>query len=109
MSARDDRRALAHKFGLTSVASMVAEGSMYPVELTKTRLQLQGEPGFGAGRKFGFFGMMRHIARTEGVLGLYAGFSPGLARHIPYTGFRMVGYEARSRRRALRRVPQHAA
>jgi len=82
---------------------------MYPVELTKTRLQLQGEPGFGAGRKFGFFGMMRHIARTEGVLGLYAGFSPGLARHIPYTGFRMVGYEARSRRRALRRVPQHAA
>jgi hypothetical protein len=86
---------LGYKFCLTSISSMCAEGATYPIDFTKTRLQLQGEVGF-TGTKFSFFGMMGNIAKTEGVTGLYSGFTPALARHIPYTGFRAIGYEVRA-------------
>merc|ERR1712039_422728 len=36
---------------------------------------------------------MGSITRNEGLRGLYAGMSPAVARHIPYTGFRAIGYE----------------
>ena len=64
----------------------------FPIDITKTRLQLQGQPGF-TGTKFGFGGMMMNVAKTEGMAGLYAGATPAVARHIPYTGFRAIGYE----------------
>ena len=34
---------LATKFCLTGSASMLAEGATFPVDITKTRLQLQGQ------------------------------------------------------------------
>lgn len=69
-----------------------AQGVTFPIDITKTRLQLQGQADF-TGTKFGFGGMAMNIAKTEGVAGLYAGVTPAVARHIPYTGFRAIGYE----------------
>lgn len=83
---------LAKKFCLTGTASMCAEMATFPIDMTKTRLQLQGEVGF-TGTKLGFCGMMGTIVRNEGLRGLYRGMSPAVARHIPYTGFRALGYE----------------
>jgi len=83
---------LATKFCLTGSASMLAEGATFPVDITKTRLQLQGQAGF-TGSKLGFSEMAMNIAKTEGIGGLYAGVTPAVARHIPYTGFRAIGYE----------------
>lgn len=80
------------KFCLTGAASMAAEGATFPIDITKTRLQLQGQADF-TGTKMGFGAMMANIVKTEGVVGLYAGATPALARHIPYTGFRAIGYE----------------
>lgn len=94
-------RILGAKFALTSAASMVAEGCTYPIDFTKTRLQLQGETGFPDGLRF--FPMARRIVSTEGFLGLYSGFTPALARHLPYTGFRAIGYEVRAA--AMQKVP----
>ena len=37
--------------------------------------------------------MAMSIFKNEGLLGLYAGVTPAVARHIPYTGFRAIGYE----------------
>lgn len=34
---------------------------------------------------------MMNIAKTEGMGGLYAGVTPAVARHVPYTGFRAIG------------------
>ncbi len=34
---------LAKKFCLTGASSMLAEGATFPVDITKTRLQLQGQ------------------------------------------------------------------
>ena len=83
---------IAKKFCLTGASSMLAEGATFPIDITKTRLQLQGQADF-TGTKFGFGGMMANILKTEGVVGLYAGVTPAIARHIPYTGFRAIGYE----------------
>ena len=35
--------AIATKFCLTGTSSMMAEGATFPVDITKTRLQLQGQ------------------------------------------------------------------
>ena len=32
--------------------------------------------------------MAMNIVKNEGMAGLYAGVTPAVARHIPYTGFR---------------------
>mmetsp|Transcript_50004 Transcript_50004/g.158224 ORF Transcript_50004/g.158224 Transcript_50004/m.158224 type:complete len:316 (+) Transcript_50004:235-1182(+) len=84
--------AIATKFCLTGTSSMMAEGATFPIDITKTRLQLQGQPDF-VGTKHGFVGMMGNIMKNEGIGGLYAGVTPAIARHIPYTGFRAIGYE----------------
>uniref|UniRef100_A0A7S0EB55 Mitochondrial carrier protein n=1 Tax=Phaeocystis antarctica TaxID=33657 RepID=A0A7S0EB55_9EUKA len=83
---------LAKKFCLTGASSMLAEGATFPVDITKTRLQLQGQADF-TGTRLGFGGMAMSIFKNEGLLGLYAGVTPAVARHIPYTGFRAIGYE----------------
>ena len=64
----------------------------FPIDITKTRLQLQGQANF-TGTKLGFGPMMMNILKNEGMSGLYAGVTPAVARHIPYTGFRAIGYE----------------
>ena len=83
---------IAKKFCLTGSASMLAEGATFPVDITKTRLQLQGQADF-TGSRLGFGGMALNILKNEGLGGLYAGVTPAVARHIPYTGFRAIGYE----------------
>jgi solute carrier family 25 uncoupling protein 27 len=72
---------------------VVPQGVTFPIDITKTRLQLQGQADF-TGTKFGFGGMAANIAKTEGIAGLYAGVTPAVARHIPYTGFRAIGAHA---------------
>jgi len=84
---------LLKKFCLTGTSSMMAEAVTFPVDITKTRLQLQGQADF-VGTKMGFGGMMMNIAKTEGMGGLYAGFTPAVARHVQYTRFRAIGYES---------------
>jgi solute carrier family 25 uncoupling protein 27 len=83
---------IAKKFCLTGTSSMMAEGATFPVDITKTRLQLQGQADF-TGTRLGFGGMAMDILKKEGIGGLYAGVTPAVARHIPYTGFRAIGYE----------------
>ena len=125
---------LGHKFTLTGLSSMMAEGATFPIgnhhnqhrsffsseiefciksvrrgsssahcsprrtmlassDVTKTRLQLQGQAGYTGKETLGFRGMFITIIRTEGAAGMFAGVKPAIARHVPYTGFRAIGYE----------------
>ncbi|XP_036406313.1 mitochondrial uncoupling protein 4 [Megalops cyprinoides] len=89
------------KFILSACAATVAEIVTFPLDLTKTRLQIQGE---GALRSHGsagsgqaaYRGMLRTavgIVREEGPLKLWQGATPAIYRHIVYSGVRMVAYE----------------
>ncbi|XP_059325335.1 mitochondrial uncoupling protein 4 isoform X2 [Ammospiza nelsoni] len=84
----------ASKFALSACAAAVAELVTFPLDLTKTRLQVQGEAA--AGSAVPYRGMLRTaagIAQEEGVWKLWQGATPAVYRHIVYTGVRMVTYE----------------
>jgi len=83
------------KYLMCVAAASVAEASTYPLDLTKTRLQLQGELASGS-ENFKYRGMSKTalgIITEEGLLSLWRGILPALYRHAIYTGFRMSAYE----------------
>ncbi|XP_054485382.2 mitochondrial uncoupling protein 4 [Agelaius phoeniceus] len=102
MSPAEEERSLplperwprASKFALSACAAAVAELVTFPLDLTKTRLQIQGEAA--AGTAVPYRGMLRTaagIAQEEGVWKLWQGATPAVYRHIVYSGVRMVTYE----------------
>ncbi|XP_007484073.1 mitochondrial uncoupling protein 4 isoform X1 [Monodelphis domestica] len=85
-------------FLLSSSASIVAEIATFPLDVTKTRLQMQGEAAFSRFLRVAtpYRGMLDTtfgIIREEGFLKLWQGIIPAVYRQIVYTGFRMVVYE----------------
>lgn len=80
------------KILLASVSAAVAETATFPIDLTKTRLQLHGESS-SASRPTNAFRVAADILRRQGPLGLYQGLSPAIIRHLFYTPIRIVGYE----------------
>ncbi|KAF3954654.1 hypothetical protein CMV_020023 [Castanea mollissima] len=75
------------KLMLTSLSAMAAETSTFPIDLTKTRLQLESRSRTNA------FRVATEIVREQGPLGLYKGLSPAIIRHLFYTPIRIVAYE----------------
>ncbi|XP_035695816.1 mitochondrial uncoupling protein 4-like, partial [Branchiostoma floridae] len=68
----------------------------YPLDLTKTRLQIQGELSKQTKQKVPYRGMLQTalgVAREEGVLKLWQGLTPAVQRHVVYSGCRMGAYE----------------
>ncbi|MCO5574309.1 hypothetical protein L7F22_028092 [Adiantum nelumboides] len=78
---------------LTSVSAVVAESATFPIDITKTRLQLQGEKGPLIASTKGAVKTAIALVREEGYQGLYKGLSPGLLRHVFYTSTRILTYE----------------
>jgi len=78
-------------------AATVAESVTFPLDLTKTRLQIQGEVA-SCGRSAAIVkqGMVRtavSIVQEEGLFKLWQGLAPAVYRHLIYTGVRMGVYE----------------
>ncbi|XP_017324412.1 mitochondrial uncoupling protein 4 isoform X3 [Ictalurus punctatus] len=86
------------KFAVSACAASVAELVTFPLDLTKTRLQIQGEYAPEKLSKSGtvntvYRGMLSTavgIVREEGPLKLWQGATPAIYRHI---GGRMLAYE----------------
>ncbi|XP_055542258.1 mitochondrial basic amino acids transporter [Wyeomyia smithii] len=64
-----------------------------PMELIKTRLQLQGNLPKGAFKFKGPLDCLRHIARTEGFRGVFRGLGITAARDMPGFSSYFVSYE----------------
>ncbi|PAA54157.1 hypothetical protein BOX15_Mlig030493g1 [Macrostomum lignano] len=100
------------RYALSCCAAAIAETATYPLDLTKTRLQITNEQllaGSGPGKTTGAsplmassagqkrVGMLRtayNIATEEGPTQLFRGLCPAVARHFVYTGCRTAFYEA---------------
>ena len=92
------------KYVLSVSAACVAEVVTYPLDLVKTRLQMQGEGvrRVGEGRYRGTVRTLLGVAREEGVARLWQGVTPGMARHLVYSGLRMNLYDLLRRERRTR-------
>lgn len=89
------------KYCLSACAATVAETVTYPLDLTKTRLQIQGEVeamkhGLPLEQDIPSRGMIRTaiaVVEEEGLFKLWNGVTPAIYRHVVYTGCRMGSYE----------------
>ena len=86
------------KLALAGASAAIAETVTFPLDLTKTRLQIQGEAlarggGVQKGHKRGMFHMAWGVIREEGVSKLWRGVSPAIIRHLFYTSLRVSCYE----------------
>lgn len=86
-----------YKYVLTAQSALVAETLTFPLDITKTRLQLQNElikKSFSPHFQYrGMINMAFFIIHKEGITGLYQGLPPALLRHIVYSGIRIGIYE----------------
>ncbi|KAK1419922.1 hypothetical protein QVD17_29362 [Tagetes erecta] len=80
---------IINKIVLASLSAMVAETTTFPIDITKTRLQLHTTTATPTSA----FQIAGDIVRKQGVTGLYKGLSPAIIRHLFYTPIRTVGYE----------------
>ncbi|XP_072355200.1 mitochondrial uncoupling protein 4 isoform X1 [Scyliorhinus torazame] len=93
-------RSLPAKFVLTACAATMAELVTFPLDLTKTRLQIQGEAAshqfLGDKTKKPYRGMIQTavgIVKEEGLFKLWHGLTSAICRHTVYSGVRIVTYE----------------
>ncbi|KAL4882899.1 mitochondrial carrier domain-containing protein [Aspergillus karnatakaensis] len=79
-------------------ASCIAVAVSHPLDLIKVRMQMASTETQGIGAqaqpKIGPVGTAVRILRTEGVRGLYAGFSAGFMRQLTYGTTRIATYES---------------
>lgn len=98
------RESFLFKYVLSSTAASVAETATYPLDITKTRLQIQGEAALNKCGNFsssvnsniktrGMLHTAVGIIREEGLLKLWQGVTPAIYRHLVYSGCRMTFYE----------------
>ncbi|PSC72740.1 mitochondrial uncoupling 3 [Micractinium conductrix] len=118
-SPADPTAAAAQKLALSALAASVAETATFPLDLLKTRLQLQGQAltaaaaaqqqaaaaaaqqqagaaaaaAARAAARPGLAAVALSVVHTEGFMGLYAGLAPAVLRHVPYTGIRVLAFE----------------
>ena len=85
---------LGHKYALSVGAAFVAEFVTFPLDLVKTRLQMQGEGMKVTGTPYrGMVMTAMGVVKEEGVTRLWQGVAPGMARHVVYSGVRMTLYD----------------
>ena len=81
------------KLLLSAVAASTAETATFPLDLLKTRLQLEGQHLAAGQARPGLATVAVAVVRTEGVAALYTGLAPAVLRHVPYTGIRVLAFE----------------
>ncbi|XP_030430382.1 brain mitochondrial carrier protein 1 isoform X1 [Gopherus evgoodei] len=82
------------------LASLVAEFGTFPVDLTKTRLQVQGQSIDARFREIKYRGMFHalfRIYKEEGILALYSGIAPALLRQASYGTIKIGIYQSLKR------------
>ena len=88
------RRIPGSDFLLSGTAAVLAITCTNPIDVVKTRLQLQGEPGYRGARYRGVWHAMRTIGAAEGLglQGLQRGLPPACALQFSNVAMRFGGY-----------------
>ncbi|XP_055557564.1 kidney mitochondrial carrier protein 1 isoform X2 [Falco biarmicus] len=82
------------------LASITAECGTFPIDLTKTRLQVQGQVNDAKYREIRYRGMVHalvRICREEGLKALYSGIAPAMLRQASYGTIKIGTYQSLKR------------
>ncbi|XP_013383541.1 kidney mitochondrial carrier protein 1-like [Lingula anatina] len=82
------------------VASVIAECGTFPIDTTKTRLQIQGQKIDAQHAQLKYRGMMHAVIRIsseEGLRSLYSGIAPALLRQASYGTIKIGIYHSMKR------------
>ncbi len=79
------------RWALAAVSAVVAESATFPIDFTKTRLQLQNElgkslAGSAPAERLGMTRMFARIYQTEGLAAMYTGLGAAALRQAVYGG-----------------------
>jgi len=95
---------LSHVFVAGCLAGIPTAGVICPIDLIKSRLQVQGTTG-GATALRGPLQAVSSAVRVGGVASLFTGLGATLARDVPSFGVYFLSYEAIKRTAAERDLP----
>ncbi|XP_063066450.1 calcium-binding mitochondrial carrier protein SCaMC-2-B isoform X2 [Engraulis encrasicolus] len=79
---------ILERFMAGSLAGAIAQSSIYPMEVLKTRLALRRTGQFS-----GIGDCAKHIFQKEGLVAFYRGYIPNMLGIIPYAGIDLAVYE----------------
>ncbi|KAG8137714.1 putative Kidney mitochondrial carrier protein [Naja naja] len=82
------------------LASVTAECGTFPIDLTKTRLQIQGQKNDAKHKDIRYRGMLHalvKIFREEGLKALYSGIAPAMLRQASYGTIKIGTYQSLKR------------
>ncbi|XP_061881144.1 calcium-binding mitochondrial carrier protein SCaMC-2-A isoform X1 [Entelurus aequoreus] len=79
---------ILERFVAGSLAGVIAQSSIYPMEVLKTRLALRT-----TGQYTGISDCAKQIFRREGLSAFYKGYLPNMLGIIPYAGIDLAVYE----------------
>uniref|UniRef100_A0A8C8JDJ5 EF-hand domain-containing protein n=1 Tax=Oncorhynchus tshawytscha TaxID=74940 RepID=A0A8C8JDJ5_ONCTS len=80
---------ILERFVAGSMAGVIAQSTIYPMEVLKTRLALRK-----TGQYSGISDCAKSIFRREGLRAFYKGFIPNMMGIIPYAGMDLAVYES---------------
>ncbi|PSN63673.1 mitochondrial carrier [Corynespora cassiicola Philippines] len=83
------KKAISYPFWFGGSASCFAACFTHPLDLVKVRLQTQAHNGV----RLNMMQMFLHVAKTDGVMGLYRGLSAAQLRQLTYSMTRFGVYE----------------
>ncbi|KAH8244224.1 hypothetical protein KR026_003010 [Drosophila bipectinata] len=76
------------------IGSNIAESCVFPLDVAKTRMQVEGEEAKKSGAKMPhFYGTFRNMWKVEGFKSMYAGFSSMVTRNLIFNSGRVVMYD----------------
>ncbi|XP_053182230.1 calcium-binding mitochondrial carrier protein SCaMC-2-A [Scomber japonicus] len=79
---------ILERFAAGSLAGVMAQSTIYPMEVLKTRLALRT-----TGQYSGISDCAKQIFRREGLAAFYKGYIPNMLGIIPYAGIDLAVYE----------------
>ncbi|KAL2932362.1 Mitochondrial substrate carrier family protein B [Bienertia sinuspersici] len=77
-----------------SISGVASSTVIFPIDLVRRRMQLEGAGGRARVYKSGILGTFKDIVRSEGLRGLYRGILPEYYKVVPSVGIVFMTYEA---------------
>nr|ACB45665.1 mitochondrial solute carrier family 25 member 25 isoform O [Osmerus mordax] len=88
MGSSKESLGILERFLAGSLAGVIAQSTIYPMEVLKTRLALRT-----TGQYSGILDCAKHIFRRGGLGAFYKGYVPNMLGIIPYAGIDLAVYE----------------